>query len=295
MGKIRLRHGDSEIELEGDEVFIERQLADFYSRFKIDARKQGEQPKLLTSTSGGETEHHNGKAPTPAEYLKTLGDANLAPLKQLLALGRFLEEHRKKREFKPKDVNAVAREAKLPKDFHRQYFSDAVARGLLRLDSGNYSLTATAENFLVSNTSGSAPRKVRASQKQPVKGGTQKARAKSIEIEKFDPHKNAQAPSLEEFLSTKKPGASAGQRLLVIGYYITKVKGAPSFSEGNIDYAYRILKLTGRPAFLRQILINNKNNNDWFDPAADKVRWVLTRTGEIFVEEKLPQSVDAQP
>jgi hypothetical protein len=225
--------------------------------------------------------------------LKTLGEANLAPLKQLIALGRFLEEYREKRDFKPKDLNAVAKEAKLPKDFHPQYFSDAVARGLLRLDGGNYSLTATAENFLVSSKSGSAPRKVRTTERQPAKSGAQKTRAKSIEIEKFDPHKNGQTPSLEEFFSSKKPGRSAGQCLLVIGYYITKIKGASSFSEGNIDYAYRVLNLKGRPSFLRQILINNKNNNDWFDPAEDKVRWVLTRTGEIFVEEKLPPSVRA--
>jgi len=293
MGKIRLRHGDSEIELEGDEAFIERQLTDFYSRFKIDARKRGEEPKLLTSTSGPETEHHNGKTPTPAEYLTTLGGANLAPLKQLLALGKFLEKYRDKREFKPKDANAVAKEAKLSKDFHPQYFSDAVARGLLRLDSGSYSLTATAEDFLASDKSGPVPRKVRTTPKRPAKGGAQKTRAKSIGIERFDPHKNAQTPSLEEFFSSKKPGTSTGKRLLVVGYYITKIKGASSFSEGNIDYAYRVLKLTGRPNFLRQTLTNNKNNNDWFDSAEDKVRWVLTRTGEIFVEEKLPPSVHA--
>jgi hypothetical protein len=46
-----------------------------------------------------------------------------------------------------------------------------------------------------------------------------------------------------------------------------------------------------RPGHLRQIMINEKNERDLFEPdAEDKNQWHLTRSGKIFVSDQLPVS-----
>ena len=125
-----------------------------------------------------------------------------------------------------------------------------------------------------------------ASDSNAVSSKSKKAvKGKSILQEKFDLHKSTTTIALEDFLLEKKPKNTA-QTILVIGYYITTIKNINSFSDGNIDYAYRVLNIKGRPAHLRQIIINAKNSNDFFDSMEDG-KWLVTRTGEIFVEEKM--------
>ena len=121
-----------------------------------------------------------------------------------------------------------------------------------------------------------------------------KPKAKSISMEKFDIHGGADCPSLEDFFKEKNPGESAGDRIAVIGYYITVHKKQPCFSEGNVEYAYRMLQLKGRPTHLRQVIINNKNQRDLFEQHEDGVNWKLARSGEIFVDEKLPPAASAE-
>ena len=113
-------------------------------------------------------------------------------------------------------------------------------------------------------------------------------KAKAIAIEKFDLHKDANNVSLEDYLKEKNPGKTTANIITVIGYYITVMKGAESFSEGNIDYAYRTLSIPGRPTHLHQIMINAKNKQDFFEYSGEDGKWKLSRTGEIFVDEKLP-------
>jgi hypothetical protein len=286
MGKIRLRHGDSEIELEGDEGFIERQLADFYARFKIDAGSSTAERKLLLTHRKGEM---GDKGVTPAEYLKAHAALNTNGAMQLVLLGRYLEQVRGQSDFAPSEINQIAKEAKLAKDVHPQRFADAVAAGLLRSEDGRYSITSTAEEVFDDPTKA----KERFARKSTVKQSSRKSetksrvRAKSVELEKFDAHKTDQAPSLEDFLVEKQPKSSS-EWLAVVAYYITKLKGLDTFSEGNIDYAYRILQRGDRPAHLRQVLINYKNKYDLFDFSPDGDRWILTRTAVILVENKLP-------
>ncbi len=119
------------------------------------------------------------------------------------------------------------------------------------------------------------------------KKASKPTKAKNIAIEKFDIHKDKDNPSLEDFLKEKNPGRTTANVIAVIGYYITVIKGAEYFSEGNIDYAYRTLSIPKRPNHLRQIIINAKNDKDFFEPG-EEGKWKLARTGEIFVDEKLP-------
>jgi len=110
-----------------------------------------------------------------------------------------------------------------------------------------------------------------------------------VSAERFDIHGNADTPSLQALLEEKKPGSANGEKIAVIGYYITELLGSPSFSEGQIEYAYKMLKFP-RPTHLHQIIINVKNQNDWFEQVKDSSTcWTLTRSGEIFVSDALPK------
>jgi len=112
--------------------------------------------------------------------------------------------------------------------------------------------------------------------------------AKQIIVEEFDILKNDTKTSLEDFIKSKNPGNNSSYRILVIGYYITKINCQSHFTDGNIEFAYRALGLNNRPKFLHQIIINLKNNQRWIEKAEGTLGWELTRIGEIFVDEKLP-------
>jgi len=119
---------------------------------------------------------------------------------------------------------------------------------------------------------------------------TRKVVANSIMQEEFDAYKNSYKESLENFFNRKKPGTSTPNRLVAMGYYITKINGQDYFTEGHIDFAYRLLNLSGKPIHLTQVITNLKNEKVWFQriKQGDISGWRLTRQAEIYVEEKLP-------
>ena len=146
MGKVRIKHGDNEIEVEGSEDFIAKHLKGFYERIRVvSGTPSGATLKKEIQTSA--SKKPTGKVPTPAEYYR---DKNRTDgVAQVLIFGKYLEEFRNKTEFTRADVNAMAKEAKLSKDIHSQYFTNAVKQGLLRsLGPGKYSLTLSAEEVL---------------------------------------------------------------------------------------------------------------------------------------------------
>jgi hypothetical protein len=62
------------------------------------------------------------------------------------------------------------------------------------------------------------------------------------------------------------------------------------FLRGNIDYAYRVLRLNKRPAHLRQTIVNMKNRQVWISDSTPNGNWTLSRNGEIYIEDKLIES-----
>lgn len=119
---------------------------------------------------------------------------------------------------------------------------------------------------------------------------TSKKAAPKVSMERFDIYGNNDIPSLSKFMEEKNPGTANGNIIAVIGYYITDILGNGRFTEGQIEYAYKMLKLK-RPAHLRQIMINEKNKRDLFEvDGEDSTQWGLTRTGEIYVSDVLPES-----
>jgi hypothetical protein len=149
MSKIRIRHGENEIELDGSDQFIAKQLEHFYERLgsvATSARSSIKQ-QLLDEPS---TSKMGGKAPTPAEFYKAKGKGHAKGINQLLIFARYIEEYEGKSTFTRSDVNRVAKQAKLSKDIHAQYFTNGVKQGLLRKSGSGYSLTLTAEEVLAS-------------------------------------------------------------------------------------------------------------------------------------------------
>ena len=152
-------------------------------------------------------------------------------------------------------------------------------------------LTGRTENSDRSVSSAATIKKTKANKKKTTKATARKGaktKAKAISPERFDIHKSGKTTGLKEFLEEKEPGKSTGNIIAVIAYFIVHIRKNNFFTEGNIDYAYRTLRLKKRPKHLRQIIINNKNQRDLFEEGDEDGHWLLTRTGEIFVEEELP-------
>jgi hypothetical protein len=119
------------------------------------------------------------------------------------------------------------------------------------------------------------------------KSGGSKKSAPKVTAERFDIHGNENIPSLQTFFDEKKPGKANGDIIAVIGCYITEKLGNETFTEGQVEYAYKMLNIS-RPNHLRQIMVNTKNSKDYFEQNEEGGGWKLTRTGEIFVSEQLP-------
>lgn len=148
MNKLRISHGDHEIEVEGTDQFIKKQLTDFYekvaslpSRPSAASVKQG----ILQPVSKTKPARHM----TPAEFYKQKAKGKADGISRILIFGKYLEEYRGVSEFSRQEINNLAKETRLPKDIHTQYFTNAVKQGLLRSHGrSRYSLTLSAESII---------------------------------------------------------------------------------------------------------------------------------------------------
>ena len=145
MGKIRLRHGDHEIELEGNDQFIQKHLERFYERM---SGTIGAATTIRQRLSAKLPPAKPDKTPTPAEYYKSKGKTN--GVSQILIFAKYLEQYENLTEFTMKDINRVVKDARLPRNVHSQFFTNAVKQGLLRKQGQKYSLTLSAEETLAS-------------------------------------------------------------------------------------------------------------------------------------------------
>jgi len=147
MPKIRIRHGDNEIELDGEPDFIAAQLKAFYERLGLIGGKTS--PATIKQDLLEKRPVVKSEFPSPAEFYKAKGKTD--GISQVLIFGKYLEQFKDTPEFTRSQVNNIASEAKLSKDIHAQYFTNAVKQGLLRSHPGNkYSLTLSAEEALSS-------------------------------------------------------------------------------------------------------------------------------------------------
>lgn len=118
---------------------------------------------------------------------------------------------------------------------------------------------------------------------------SKKVPSKNVKVEEFDVFNSKL--TLEEFLNNLGNPTSTKEVILAIGYYIKNTLGQDIFTDGQIDYAYKVLNLSNRPNYLRQIVTNIKNDKLWIDAEDDKA-WSVSRAGEIFIEKVLNRKVD---
>lgn len=147
MARVRVRFGENEIEVEGSEELIKKHVDQFLTQLGSGfglAGRRGLKEQLLSQPA--ESTATRKKIPTPAEFYREKGRND--GVSQILVFGKYLEEFRNLTEFTRKEINGVASEAKLSKDIHAQFFTNAVKQGLLRKQGQKYSLTLSAEEFL---------------------------------------------------------------------------------------------------------------------------------------------------
>lgn len=147
MSKIRLRYGDSEIEADGSDDFVRQQIERFYSTISSGSKMMPATAPLKQQLLDVSKSVKSGHVPSPAEFYKSKGKTD--GISRVLIFAKYLEQYRNQSEFSRANINDLAKEAKLSKDIHGQYFSNAVKQGFLRsLDGGKYSLTLSAEDLL---------------------------------------------------------------------------------------------------------------------------------------------------
>ncbi len=148
MPKIRIRHSENEIELDGDLDFISSHLKSFYERLGLVGGRTSP-ATLKQELLSPEKNKQNTPVPSPAEFYKGKGQTD--GISQILIFGKYLEQFMDKPEFSRGDINALVSQAKLSKDIHSQFFTNAVKQGLLRAhNGGKYSLTLSAEEVISS-------------------------------------------------------------------------------------------------------------------------------------------------
>jgi hypothetical protein len=131
--------GDQEIEVEGDNAFIQKQLNIFFERLGHHTPSASKDlPSRIVAVA------KSGKAPSPAEYFRQ--KTPNGGTETLIVLAKYLDEFRNKSDFSRKDIQIIAREAKIP-HLHGQYYLNAVKQGLLRtLGRGTYGLSISGED-----------------------------------------------------------------------------------------------------------------------------------------------------
>ncbi|MCO6148965.1 zinc ribbon domain-containing protein [Flavobacterium sp. NRK1] len=105
---------------------------------------------------------------------------------------------------------------------------------------------------------------------------------KQIQLEEVDVIKTSSKPSLHDFYISKQPKSNR-EIFGLVAYYICVYNKQESFTVGNVDYVYRILKL-GRKNNLIQQINNVKNETQWFEGQGSGI-WKLTRLGEVELEK----------
>jgi hypothetical protein len=131
--------GDHEIEVEGDNAFISKQLKMFFDRLGHTPQSPTKDlPSKIVAVA------KSGKVLSPAEYFRQKSPDG--GTETLIVLGKYLDEFRNKSEFTPKDIKAIGQEAKIPL-IQGQYYVNAVKQGLLRsLGRGTYGLSIRGED-----------------------------------------------------------------------------------------------------------------------------------------------------
>jgi hypothetical protein len=142
MSSVRWKLRDYEVEVEGDDAFIEKHLARF-------------EQKLISHTDTRESDSAKRKQEdaslpdgdlAPAEYVRHTGPEG--GTQTLLVLAKYLHDYKTKKTFSRADLRGISAEARI-KDIHPQYYSLALDKGYLREVGKEFALTLSGEDLVV--------------------------------------------------------------------------------------------------------------------------------------------------
>jgi len=147
--RIRLKIGENEIELEGEDKFIEGHLKIFIEKYThITAKPLEAKAGTVVSSEKPSVSHDKAKKSlSPAEYVRQKGPKG--GTEEVIVLAKYLEDFESLAEFNVKDIHRVAKDARIGK-IDNSYFPLAVKQGLLnKITHGKYQLTLTGEDAVV--------------------------------------------------------------------------------------------------------------------------------------------------
>lgn len=145
--KIRLKIGENEIELEGGEKFVNKHLKlfiDKYSEIEAVAAKK----EATAAQSRAQLPAEKSRKPlSPAEFVRQKNPSS--GTEKIIVLAKYLEDYRSLSEFSNKDINKVAKEAKLG-HIDNSYYAMGLKQGYLnKIQYGKYQLTLTGEDAVL--------------------------------------------------------------------------------------------------------------------------------------------------
>ena len=148
VGRVRVRIGETEVELEGEEAFVEKHLKEVLDYLDRSGGRVGRDlPAKIIQAAETEAKSKPTRELSPAEYYRQTNAST--GTETLIVLAKYMEDYREKSEFTRADINKIAGEAKLA-DIHSQYVTYAMKQGFLRqVSKGKYALTLSGEDAVL--------------------------------------------------------------------------------------------------------------------------------------------------
>jgi hypothetical protein len=141
MEKLRLKIRDCELEVEGEQTFIEKHLAAFDERIASLYPKK----EIFSEMPRKDVQRTDGRSLSPAEFYKQKRPDG--GTQALTALASFLRDYRGQAIFKRGDIGALCEEVRI-KPVHGQYYTLAVKQGLIMETNGGFSVTLTGDELV---------------------------------------------------------------------------------------------------------------------------------------------------
>jgi hypothetical protein len=136
---VRWKVGQLEVEVSGDENFIEKHLEEFEARFLSKAAAGIPRPESPVDTPllPGDI--------APGEFYSMAGPDS--GIETLLVLGRYLHTYRQQQSFTKADIRQLCGEIRI-KDVHSQYYTTAFKRGLIRPAGEGMAVTLSGDKVV---------------------------------------------------------------------------------------------------------------------------------------------------
>lgn len=139
MPRFRVRSAQQEIELEGTEDYIDKYLGIAKEILQVTPSNQpgADEPNMQASSRS---------QLSAAEFLRRVKPSG--GTEQLVALAKFLNDHRNQQTFTKPDLRLVASEARV-KDLGHAYYVRAIEQGLLmNAGADRFSITLSGEDLI---------------------------------------------------------------------------------------------------------------------------------------------------